>query len=170
MGKHRIDFRIDSQSILVVDMSISKNNKVNIPIVEVESSSSASISVDRPADEGPQAQSDESSSTSSDESTSVEIGRTQPISFDFDKRQDLPTRLDTDDGIIRVLSPRALTDITFDVLTIPVASPLEPSIPRTSCAKVIATGLTTRDLANPSTLQGEGVNSNSFEELQRAKN
>lgn len=155
-----MDFRTDSQFVLVVDMSISKNNEVNIPIVKVESNSSVSTSVDRLADE--------SSSTSSNESTSIEARQTQPTSFDF-RGQSPPTMLDTDDWIIRVPSVKALTGSSFEGLTVPVTVYLDPSIPRTTYSGVTATGLTTRDLPDPCILQGEGADSDSSEELPKKK-
>lgn len=52
-GNFRKDFRTDSHYVLVVDISILENNEVTTPIVEVESSSTASTLVDRLADESP---------------------------------------------------------------------------------------------------------------------
>lgn len=107
--------RTDGESFFIVDMSNSVYLEVLIPVVEVESISLTSTSVDRPADE--------SSSTSSEESMNIEAGQTQPASLEINGGQTLPTRLDTDNGIIRVLSVQASKGGSFEGLTIPVAIP-----------------------------------------------
>lgn len=87
---------------------------------------------------------------------SAEAGYTLLTSLDIDKEQTPLTRLEIDDGVIRVLNVRASTNDSFEGLTIPVTVHLDPRTPRTTYAGVTATGLTIRDVSDPSILQGGG--------------
>lgn len=55
-------------------------------------------------------------------------------------------------AIFVVPSIQALTNLSFDNITILVAIPQDPRIPRTSYNGVTATGLTTRDVSTMSVL------------------
>lgn len=96
---------------------------------------------------------------------SVEAGHVIQIGPDFDESQDLPTRLDANDGVIRVISPQALTGGSPDL----PASPEVSDSPRTTPGEVTDISLTLRIRLVPSVPQGEGFDSDSSEELPRTK-
>lgn len=56
------------------------------------------------------------------------------------------------EAIFVVPSVKTSVNLTFDNLTIPVAISLDPRIPKTIYSGVTATGLTIRDVPNPSVL------------------
>lgn len=66
--------------------------------------------------------------------------------------EDFDTSSEESVGNRNVPSIQASTNLSFDNLTILVAIPLDPRIPRTSYNGVTATGLTTRDVSNTSVL------------------
>lgn len=75
----------------------------------------------------------------------------------------------TNEAVFVVPSVQASANFSFDNLTILVAIPLDPRIPRTTYAGVTATGLTIRDVSHPSVLNREVDDFDTFEDAPKTK-
>lgn len=129
-------------------MSNSENNEASVlKIVEVESNTATSTSTNRIFNED--------SDTSSEESVGSRV-------------ENETTSL-INEAIFVVPSVQASTNLSFDNLTIPVAIPLDPRISRTTYAGVTTTGLTIRDVPDPSVLNRDFDDSNTLEDVPKTK-
>lgn len=66
-----------------------------------------------------------------------------------------------------VPSVQASANLSFDNITIPIAILLDPRISRTTYTEMITTGLTIRDVPNPSVLNRDFDDSDTFEDVPK---